>query len=120
MMKRDISPHFSREEFACKCGCGMDTVDVELVSVLEAIRVYFDCPVTITSGNRCEEYNKKIGGAMTSQHIKSRAADIVVQCAPAKVVQEFLDRYYPSSLGIGYADNFTHIDTRKKKARWTY
>ena len=33
-----LSAHFNREEFECTCHCGMDTVDAELIDVLEDIR----------------------------------------------------------------------------------
>ena len=61
-----ISKHFKREEFACKCGCGQDTVDHSLIEILERVREFFGKPITITSGNRCTTHNKKIGGASGS------------------------------------------------------
>jgi hypothetical protein len=33
-----ISENFARSEFRCKCGCGLDTVDTELLRLLENIR----------------------------------------------------------------------------------
>ena len=74
----DLSEHFSREEMACKCGCGLDTVDAELLSLLEKIRAHFDRPITINSGCRCEAHNRAVGGSKNSQHLIGRAADIVV------------------------------------------
>ncbi len=114
----DISEHFDRAEFACKCGCGYNTVDVELVEVLEKVRCSFDAPVTITSGCRCEAHNKAVGGRPGSQHRLGRAADIVVSVVSPEEVQKFLKSQYPDSLGIGSYAAFTHVDTRSTKARF--
>ena len=46
----DLSLNLSRHEFACQCGCGYDTVDFELVTVVQEGCEYFDTTVTINSG----------------------------------------------------------------------
>ena len=114
----DISKHFSRYEFACKCGCGYDTVDAELITVLEDVRAYYDRPVTINSGCRCEKHNGNIGGGKKSQHLTGRAADIRVKGIDPAVVYRYLELKYIGKYGIGGYREFTHIDTRRKKARW--
>lgn len=114
----DLSPHFSRKEFACKCGCGFDTVDTRLLEILEGVRQYYDAQVKILSGCRCLEYNVKIGGSVQSQHMVARAADFIVKDTPATLVQRYLDLTYPDTLGLGSYTTFTHVDSRKGKARW--
>ena len=114
----DLSKHFSRYEFACKCGCGYDTVDAELITVLEALREHFDRPVTINSGCRCSEHNENIEGGKKSQHLIGRAADIVVKKVDSAVVYRYLTDRYIGKYGIGGYAGFTHIDTRSKRARW--
>ena len=52
--KMKLNKYFHRSEFACKCGCGFDTVDTELLKVLTRLRVRFNKPVKITSACRCE------------------------------------------------------------------
>ena len=48
----NLSRSFKREEFLCKCGnCDYDTVDTELVALLQEIRDNFNEPIVITSGN---------------------------------------------------------------------
>ncbi len=114
-----ISKHFSRKEFACRCGCGQDTVDAELISILEEVRNHFKQPVTITSGNRCKAYNAKVGGAKASLHITSRAADFVVKGVSPKEVYDSLSRFVGNRFGIGLYGGWVHFDTRSgKKARW--
>lgn len=114
----DISKHFNRSEFACKCGCGFDTVDIETLEVLEEVRTYFDKPVSINSACRCPDHNFKVGGSENSQHVKGRAADIVVAGIDPREVYSLLDRLYPDWFGLGSYDSFTHVDTRSNKARW--
>jgi uncharacterized protein YcbK (DUF882 family) len=115
----DISKHFDREEFACGCGCGFNTVDKELLDVLVVTRVHFDVPVTINSACRCTAHNKSVGGGEKSQHLLGRAADIVVEGVSAYVIQTYLTDLLPGKFGIGSYDTFTHIDSRSGvPARW--
>jgi uncharacterized protein YcbK (DUF882 family) len=106
----DLSENFSREEFACKCGCGLNTVDAELLNIIQAIRDHFSVKVTINSGNRCKTHNKTIGGAPSSWHIKSRAADVVVEGIAPRLVAEAAAQYGAS--GIKTYSSWTHVDTR--------
>ena len=48
------------------------------IGVLQPVRDYFQKPMIISSGFRCEELNTKIGGSKTSQHVHGQAADIEV------------------------------------------
>lgn len=114
----DISENFSRSEFACKCGCGFATVDIDLVHTLEVVRKRFKSPVKINSACRCDEHNESIGGAYGSKHKQGIAADIVVKDVHPDQVYNFLDLFMPNSYGVGKYNTFTHIDVRKNKARW--
>lgn len=112
---------FSRKEFACKCGCGYDTVDAELLQVLKRLKKHFKGKaVFIDSGCRCVQHNKKVGGASKSQHLFGRAADVRVAGVFPDAVAEYLLETYPGKYGIGRYRSFTHIDTRKVEARWDY
>ena len=114
-----ISEHFKVKEFAQKdYQCDKILIESELVEVLEDVRKHFNKPVTINSGYRTAEYNKKIGGVKNSQHTKGTAADIKVSGIPAREVQKYLKHKYPDKYGIGSYLTFTHIDVRAKKARW--
>lgn len=115
---RKLSPHFSRWEFACRCGCGFDTVDAELLEALETVRQFYGLPVVITSGCRCAAHNAAVGGSLGSQHLYGRAADIVVQGMTPQGVANFLEQNFPGRYGIGRYKTFTHLDTRGTAARW--
>lgn len=114
----DLSKHFSSWEFNCKNNCGFDEISLDTIEVLELIREYFGKPITINSGCRCPEYNKAVGGAPNSQHLKGKAADIVVKDIESITVADYIDNMFPDSLGLGRYNSFTHIDTRENKARW--
>lgn len=47
------------------------------IYVLQPLRDYLKQPIKITSGYRCPELNKKVGGQPNSQHIDGKAADII-------------------------------------------
>ena len=111
-----MSQYFKRKEFTCRCGCGFDTVDFELVEILEKVREHFDKPVTINSGCRCDTYNTVVGGKPGSQHRNGRAADIVVKDIDPSLVYELVDNLGVG--GLGKYKSFTHIDTRSGHARW--
>lgn len=75
----DDIKHFNKSEFACKCGCGFDNINLDLVKVLEQIRSHFgDKPLHITSGCRCASHNKSVGGVQGSRHVLGKAADIYI------------------------------------------
>ena len=50
-----------------------------LAGFAERVREIVGKPLIITSGYRCPELNKAIGGAITSQHIFCEAIDFVVK-----------------------------------------
>ena len=114
-----LSKHFSRKEVKCKCGkCDYDTIDAELLVILEDVREHFGKPVIINSGNRCPTHNKNVGGATNSYHVRGRAADIVVKGVSPDIVHAYLDGKYPTQYGLGKYKTFTHIDRRSTKSRW--
>ncbi len=110
---------FKRSEFECKCGlCLFDTVDAELLCVLDDLRIHFKKPTIINSGHRCAKRNKKEGGSSKSQHLIAKAADVRVKSIPAHKVADYLEEKYPGRYGIGRYLGRTHIDVREGCARW--
>ena len=87
-----LSKNFSLEEMlssdtARRCGIDNKPQSEEVVEnlralcleVLQPLRDHLGRPVTITSGYRCKELNKRVGGVRNSQHLKGEAADIRVK-----------------------------------------
>jgi len=111
--------HFTRSEFACKCGCGFDTVDMELINLCNDVREFEGASVVVLSGCRCELHNAAIGGAKHSQHKLARAADLAVS-DPWKTYQYVCNKY-SNCYGFGLYDWGVHVDTRSgNPARWDY
>jgi len=119
-----LSEHFSEKEFQCHCGkCTMPTISQELLDVLEQLRSEFSATIAITSGYRCPDHNKTVGGAKDSQHCHGIAADIKVfnkikQQMPPDIIYAYLNTRYQHKYGIGKYAAWTHIDVRANKARW--
>lgn len=47
-----------------------------ILRLLDPVRSEWGSPITVTSGYRCPELNRAVGGAVSSQHMKGEAADI--------------------------------------------
>jgi len=112
------SKYFKRGEFVCKCGCGTNLVTDELLEVLDDVREHFGVVCTITSGTRCTDHNKKVGGSPRSMHKQGVAADIQLRGVAPADVYRYLDQKYNGKYGIGLYNSFVHVDTRAQKARW--
>lgn len=113
-----VSPNFHRHEFACRCGCGFDTIDAGTLAIVQSVRTHFNRPVTINSGCRCAGHNRAIGGAAQSLHVLARAADIVVEGVAPDAVHDWIAAAHPSA-SLGRYATFTHVDTRTDgPARW--
>lgn len=117
--EKQVSKNFKVKEFRCKDGSDTILIDVDFVNdKLQKIRDHFKVPVTINSAYRTESYNKKVGGASKSYHMKGQAFDIVVKGISAKDVALYAETLLKNTGGIGVYSNFIHIDSRKEKSRW--
>ena len=112
----DNIKYFKKEEFTCKCGCGLNNINLKLVKILDEIREYFGQPIIISSGCRCTKHNKEVGGVANSRHISGKATDIIVRNTDkAKVLTKCKEyvangraRYtYTNNSNMG---NAVHID----------
>lgn len=125
------NPYFKLDEFKCRCGkCELPkgVPSDELVDILCQIREHFNSSIIINSAYRCASHNTKVGGSPKSQHTLGSAVDFVVKGVKTEEVHQYvLDNFGERGLGIAVKHNFdnpyagfVHIDTRGKKARWTY
>jgi zinc D-Ala-D-Ala carboxypeptidase len=51
---------------------------------MEPLRALIRAPIVITSGYRCKELNKRVGGSPNSQHLTGQACDFYCPSIPVK------------------------------------
>jgi len=116
----DLSKNFSRHEFACRC-CDRAEINQRLVDALQELRDLAGLPVRVTSGYRCPEHNRAIGGATRSQHLLGTAADISVRgmtSAEMYRLAEDVEAFRNGGIGVYPDKGFIHVDVRDGRARW--
>lgn len=115
-----ISKHFTREEMACNCGCGFDSMDIETLAVADDARDFVNHSIMPSSAARCFKYNRSedVKSNDDSQHPLARALDLPVK-NPLRLYN-YLCKKYPGKYGIGLYDWGVHIDTRAIAARWDH
>ncbi len=75
-------------------------------------------PIIITSGYRCSEVNKLVGGASSSQHVRGQAADIVVNgLTPSQLCNYIMRSGIEYDQLINEYNQWTHISFCKGKNR---
>ena len=122
-----LSPHFSYDEMTRSQTAERNSIDntpsdeqinnlIELCdNILEPVRVHFNRPVTITSGFRCKELNRKICSTDRSQHTKGEAADFVVNGSPTvtEVWRWIIDSDLDFDQAIQEFGRWVHVSFKK-------
>lgn len=116
-----ISKNFDDKEFACPC-CNKVYVSKQLVDMLQLARDMANIPFIITSGYRCVDYNKEVGGVPNSSHLSGKAVDIKVTSDEMrfKLVSSILSAGFKR---IGIGKDFIHCDVdagKPNKVMWVY
>jgi uncharacterized protein YcbK (DUF882 family) len=121
-----LTENFSLHEFDCNDGTPVPEHllgNVEaLAKQLQILRDYLKEPVRINSAYRHANYNKRIGGAPDSMHVRAMAADITVKSKTPKQVKAIIEKLIKAKKlkfgGIGLYPGFVHVDIREAYARW--
>ena len=94
-------------------------MDVEFVWRLDQLREKLGLPLRITSGYRCVQHNRAIGGADHSFHKAGLAADIM--CHGDDYRHTLLNYVFKMHFGgIGIYKRHIHVDMRmKRQVLWT-
>jgi uncharacterized protein YcbK (DUF882 family) len=126
MSCNQLSKNFKKSEFKCRDGSEvpdelMDNLK-DLVENLQIIRDAIGKPIRIISGYRSPKYNRRIGGARKSQHMKAKAADMVIKgMKPVEVhriVTGLIKEGKIKKGGVGLYKYFVHYDVRGFNTRW--
>ena len=119
-----LSPHFSEREFTFSRTADRFGINNSLPhalrndakwfcqTVLEPLREFLGKPIHITSGYRCPELNRRVGGSTHSYHQRGWAADITV---PGKTPAGLADAVHTSGLPFDQLilePSWVHIQAR--------
>ena len=115
-----LSPHFNVMEFRCQCGGNHETlISSELIEKLEALYATLNCSkIIVTSGYRCPEHDKAVGGTSSGQHTKGTAADVCCYGQDGQPISSKTVCCKAQNLGFtGIANitssyQYTHLDVR--------
>lgn len=116
-----ISPHFRALEFQCKCAARHEfQLDEKLVELLEKLYTELDCSaINVSSGFRCLQHDKAVGGSGTGQHIHGKAADICCIGQDGQPIDSRIVCIAAQDVGFsGIARinaTYTHVDARAGK-----
>ena len=102
---------YTREDFTCKCGCGLNAMDYDLLRVLDLIATHLGKP-EIHCVWRCEKHNAEIGGAKRSYHKRGIAVDFHIDNTDTGIAYKWLCNVFEWKYGIIVYDWGIHLDLR--------
>lgn len=110
--------YFRPSEFKMGSVNVFDKMQPEFLAKLDQLRESCGVPLVITSSYRSVSYNKRIGGASNSMHIRGRAVDVVCKDSGtrAKIMRSALDL----GLTVGVMRYALHIDNRLEQIVFHY
>ena len=100
-------------------------MDGEFMRMLQTLRDEMQGPLKVSSGFRCEDHNEMVSTTgRTGPHTHARATDILISGERAMVLFEKARQIGFSGIGLSqrgpHQDRFVHIDTKPRKALWSY
>lgn len=105
--------YFRFEDFACKCGCGENKMDIGFIRKLDDLREEVDFPLMVVSGYRCPKHNKKVSTTgENGPHTTGHAVDLGVDRAKAHRVVDVATKNGFTGIGVQQkgAGRFIHLD----------
>lgn len=121
----NLSEHFSKEDFVCRCGqCPKDfRMSLTLIGILEDIRIKFQERIEVLTGFMCDNAEPKEAGPKKNYHGSGKAIDFTL-VNKEKLVEVFRHlETFPELTGLGFdqQNNYIHIDLREKEpTKWVY
>jgi len=116
-----LTRNFTDGEFKCPC-CDKEKMSRDFIAKLQTARQAADIPFHINSGWRCQNRNKKVGGAENSSHLTGHAADIRATDSQKRfaIVNALRKAGFER---IGVAKTFIHVDDdagKTQRVMWLY
>ena len=114
-----VFKYFTREEFACKCGCSGNGIQDDFIAFLDELREMCGFAFHVNSGWRCKNHPDEVKKDKPGMHNTGWAADIRISGSYQRyIIQKWA--YALGFLGIGPAKGFVHVDKREKESSWVY
>lgn len=109
--------YFGRVEFMCNCeGKYCNGFPVEpsalLVKTADKVREHFGTACIVSSGVRCEQHNKNVGGVANSRHLFGTAMDFRIVGKTAKEVLEYVQSLPEVRYAYAIDSNYVHMDVK--------
>lgn len=94
---------------------------IRIAEALEEIRGLFsNRTIEIVSWYRDPATNLRVGGSKSSRHMTGDGVNFVVAGVHPRDVYSRLDEWWGARGGLASCSQFTHIDARGYRARWSY
>lgn len=107
--------YFKREEFVCHCdGKYCDGYPAEmkhkLIVVADRVREHFGKPCIVSSGARCKQHNKNVGGVWNSWHLYGKAMDFKVEGVSGAKVLTYVKQQPEITYAYSIDGTYIHMD----------
>ena len=123
-----LTKNFDLTEFDSKDGAEMPAEVLcnvrKVAENLQVLRDELGAPITVNSGYRSPEHNKRVGGATGSTHLTGHGADIVVKGYTPQQVYDTIERLQAEGRmeqgGLHAYSGFVHYDNGygNRRRRW--
>ena len=121
-----ITRNFSDSEMSCRCGCELYEMDEEFMRMFQELKDQMQEPLRVCIGRRSDPHNDRVSTAKNKKngvHILGQASDILVSGERAMLFEKARQIGF-SGIGLSqrgvYASRFVHLDTKPRKALWSY
>lgn len=82
--------------------------------ILDPLREAWGSPLNVSSGFRCRDLNRAVGGSETSAHMQGHAADIVPMYGTLKGFVDFAERWLRTN-EIAFDQSIREVDRRGRE-----
>jgi uncharacterized protein YcbK (DUF882 family) len=109
----------TKGEFDCK-ETGENGMQPEFMAKLQALRMEYGRPMTITSGYRSPKHSKEVKKASPGWHTKGLAVDIACHSNAAYEIVRLAMKHGFTGIGVSQRDGiarFVHLDMRTDTPR---
>lgn len=106
--------YFSRKEFACKCKKYCDGYPTEMqrsiIELADRARTELKGAGIVSSGQRCSQHNRNVGGVSDSRHLIGKALDLRIEGKSAQQTLAWAQEQLEVRYTYAIDKNFVHFD----------